>query len=313
MVARRTTARIALLVALPIALAACGGGGSGPLPGNPGSVTDQGSSRGGVAVTDGSIDHGDPAATGVAVAGGPAPGSGDVLARYGGPTVVEPAAAHEPAEIHIPKLDVHSQLLRLGLNPDRSLEVPGNFNLAGWYVNSPPPGAPGPAVIAGHVDSRRGPAIFYDLGDLSAGDQIHVIRGDGTKVEFEVDRLEHYPKDSFPTDEVYGDTSQPQLRLITCSGRFDRGQRHYEDNLVVYASLVGTPPPGPAPSASPAESPPGSDPESPSESPGGQTQEPTPAPGSSEPPGSDPEEPEELEEDFDPWAEPTQEPTPEDA
>ncbi len=47
-----------------------------------------------------------------------------------------------------------------------------------------------------------------------------------------------YPKDAFPTAKVYGPTADPQLRLITCGGDFDRGTGHYVDNVVAFGHLV---------------------------------------------------------------------------
>ena len=59
---------------------------------------------------------------------------------------------------------------------------------------------------------------------------------------FAVDRVEQYRKDDFPTIEVYGNTDDAQLRLITCGGDFDSGARSYEDNVIVFATLTGTRP-----------------------------------------------------------------------
>jgi sortase (surface protein transpeptidase) len=94
-------------------------------------------------------------------------------------------------------------------------------------------------VVVGHVDSREGPAVFFRLRDLDRGDRIAVDRADGTTVEFTVGRTERYRKNSFPTAEVYGDTPNAQLRLITCGGAFDRRSGHYLDNVVVYADRLG--------------------------------------------------------------------------
>ena len=46
---------------------------------------------------------------------------------------------------------------------------------------------------------------------------------------------EQHPKADFPTARVYGRTPGPTLRLITCSGTFDRATGHYLDNTVVFA------------------------------------------------------------------------------
>jgi hypothetical protein len=88
------------------------------------------------------------------------------------------------------------------------------------------------------VDSISGPSVFFRLGALRPGDRVAVERADGITVVFRVDRVARYPKSRFPTGLVYGNTSDPQLRLITCGGRFDPSRRSYVDNIVVYASQV---------------------------------------------------------------------------
>jgi hypothetical protein len=94
-------------------------------------------------------------------------------------------------------------------------------------------------VIAGHIDSRRGPAVFFRLRELRPGQEITVARGDGSSVRFAVDGVARYPKQTFPTEAVFGPSPDPLLRLITCGGSFDRSQRSYRDNVVVTARLVG--------------------------------------------------------------------------
>jgi hypothetical protein len=140
-----------------------------------------------------------------------------------------------PARLEIPAIGVRAPVIPLGLNPDRSLEVPRRFDQTGWWTGGPRPGEPGPAVIAGHVDSTDGPAVFYRLGDLRRGAVIAVVRRDGSRARFTVQRSERYPKAHFPTARVYAPTRGPTLRLITCGGAFDHSTGHYVDNTVVYA------------------------------------------------------------------------------
>jgi sortase (surface protein transpeptidase) len=147
-----------------------------------------------------------------------------------------PQRAARPVRIEIPAIGVRAPVIPLGLNSDRSLEVPTDFSEAGWWTGGPRPGEPGPAVVAGHVDSTTGPAVFYRLGDLHSGDAIVVVRRDGSRARFTVQRSERYPKSDFPTAKVYGPTSGPTLRLITCGGDFDSSTGHYVDNTVVYAA-----------------------------------------------------------------------------
>ena len=143
-----------------------------------------------------------------------------------------------PVSVRVPSIGLDTGLLRVGLNPDRSLEVPSSFSVAGWYEQGTAPGAVGPAVVVGHYDSVDGPGVFYLLDRLVAGQRVHVRRADGSRVEFVVDRVERVGKDDFPTSAVYGPVDRPELRLITCGGVFDRGSRHYRDNTIVFAHAV---------------------------------------------------------------------------
>ncbi len=145
--------------------------------------------------------------------------------------------APRPVRVRIAAIGMNAPLIPLGLDANRALEVPERFDVAGWWSGGYRPGEPGPAVIAGHVDSKTGPAVFYRLRDLEKGDAVMVDRRDGSVARYIVTRIGHYPKRAFPTKEVYGATSRPTLRLITCSGDFDRSSGHYVDNTVVYAEI----------------------------------------------------------------------------
>jgi hypothetical protein len=141
----------------------------------------------------------------------------------------------EPTTLTVPSIGVRTSLARLGVDAAGSLVPPEDFSQAGWFAQGPAPGAVGPAVLAGHVDSWAGPAVFFRLADLTAGDEVLVGRSDGTTARFTVTRVARYPKSAFSTAEVYGPTPDAQLRLITCGGRFDRSLRSYTDNVVVFA------------------------------------------------------------------------------
>ena len=140
-----------------------------------------------------------------------------------------------PVHLDIPAIGVSANLVPLGLAPDGSMEVPKQWQDAGWYSRGPRPGEDGPAVIAGHVDSESGPAVFYRLRDLRAGDDVRVTRADRSVVHFVIKRLQQFPKRSFPTATVFAPTPGPALRLITCTGVFDQSRRSYLDNLVAFA------------------------------------------------------------------------------
>lgn len=169
-------------------------------------------------------------------AGSPTPVSGPIL------------HASVPIRLAIPTLGVSSPLVRLGLNPDGTVQVPDlndPDSKAGWYENSPTPGSLGPSIILGHVDSAAyGPGVFYRLGDLRPGDEVDVTRADGTVAVFRVHAVRSYSKDQFPTLRVYGNIDNAGLRLITCGGQFDYDKRSYESNIVAFAGLVASRPAG---------------------------------------------------------------------
>jgi sortase (surface protein transpeptidase) len=147
--------------------------------------------------------------------------------------------AARPTWLSIPSLGIRTKLIRLGVNPDGTLQVPKRTTVAGWFTGSPRPGTVGSAVIAGHVDSRTGPGIFFWLRTLHRGDRIYVGRADGTMAVFTVIRVKRFAKDEFPTAAVYGPVPDAELRLITCGGVFDRSLGSYLSNVVVFARLAG--------------------------------------------------------------------------
>ncbi len=144
-----------------------------------------------------------------------------------------------PLQLSIPAINVSTQLVRLGVNPDGTLQVPTDFSVAGWYALGPSPGERGAAVIVGHVDSKQGPAVFYRLGGLAPGGLVHIALADRAEVVFRVYAVREYAKTAFPTSLVYGPTPAPELRLVTCGGPFDARTGHYLDNVVVFARYVG--------------------------------------------------------------------------
>ena len=169
------------------------------------------------------------AASAAASTGGP---SGDLHAK------TLPRSA--PVRLTIPSIGVDTgPLVGLGVDSHGALEVPRRYEQAGWYTPGPAPGQYGPAVIAGHVDSTTGPAVFYRLGALHKDAIVTVRRADGSTARFTVDRVVTYRKRAFPTSSVYGDTThRAELRLITCGGPFDARTGHYDDNVVAYAHLL---------------------------------------------------------------------------
>ncbi len=158
------------------------------------------------------------------------------------PPPVQSEAADQvanPVRVRIPAIGVDAPVNPLHVDKNGVLPPPDGNHITGWWQQGPEPGEKGPAVIAGHFDSFRGPAVFFRLTELHAGDEIFIDRADGSTAMFATQRVERHGKDAFPTEAVYRDTPDSQLRLITCGGDFDDTDRRYLDNIIVYALRAG--------------------------------------------------------------------------
>jgi hypothetical protein len=156
--------------------------------------------------------------------------------------VVPVVAFSAPVALRIPAIGVSVSVSELGLNPDGTVQVPTDFQEPGWYRLGPSPGQVGSAVILGHVDSYQGPAVFFRLRSLHAGDGVEVSLADGVVAHFVVSTVAMYPKVQFPAQQVYGSHGYSALQLVTCGGTFDTHTRSYLSNVVAYTTLVATTP-----------------------------------------------------------------------
>lgn len=146
-------------------------------------------------------------------------------------------------------------LVPLGLDKNKTVLVPdlNHVDQASWYCHDYQaddgvpscsgggviPGNVGPAAIYGHIDGhRRKDGIFRHLPELHEGDLVKIHRADQTVLTFKVYRVQQVHKRDFDSKQVYGDVQRPELRLITCTGKFVGGQIGYEDQGIVYAALI---------------------------------------------------------------------------
>jgi len=154
------------------------------------------------------------------------------------PDSADPLTVARPVQLIIPAIGVLTPLIKLGRTAAGALQVPATTSVAGWYTSSPRPGELGAAVIAGHVDSRQGPGVFFRLRRLRPGDLILVRRADRSLAAFEVTAVSQYLKRQFPTAAVYGPAPVAELRVVTCGGTFDQATGHYLSNVIVFAVAV---------------------------------------------------------------------------
>ncbi|MFG2721965.1 class F sortase [Streptomyces sp. NPDC048416] len=152
------------------------------------------------------------------------------------PQALPPSPA---VSLTVPHLGITAPVVPLGLDTQHHLATPpvNNPKMVGWYRDGPSPGETGTAVAVGHRDTKTGAAVFADLRALRPGRLIEARRADGKVAVYTVDRVKTYDKAHFPDQEVYGPAKRPELRLITCGGRFSH-KSGYESNLVVFAHLT---------------------------------------------------------------------------
>ncbi|MBF4460025.1 sortase [Pseudoclavibacter sp. VKM Ac-2867] len=143
-----------------------------------------------------------------------------------------------PTAVSIPAIGVEDTLIDLGIAADGKMEVPVDFDEIGWFTGGGKPGGRGPTVIAAHVDGLAGPAAFFRLDELAAGDVVSVSDVEGGVTSYQVTEVVTVEKAEFPTARVFGAVPGDELRLITCGGYFDRDVGHYDKNVVVFATAV---------------------------------------------------------------------------
>jgi hypothetical protein len=147
-----------------------------------------------------------------------------------------------PSGLTVTGIGVRSEVIPIGLDANRALQVPRRADIVGWWSGGSIPGEIGPTVLVGHYDSRVSSGVFARLKELTIGDLIVVSQSDGAQYTYYVTDVQHLSKTAFPTERVYGRTPGSTLRLVTCGGRFDRRTGHYVDNTIVYAELWSSTP-----------------------------------------------------------------------
>jgi LPXTG-site transpeptidase (sortase) family protein len=143
-----------------------------------------------------------------------------------------------PTRLRVPSLGIDANIEDVGVRSNGEMDVPGNVWNAGWLNTSVRPGEVGNAVMAGHLNSLRGGAVFLQLDKLNVGDKIYVSDKWGWELTFEVAEKAAYEPANAPLDRIFGNSSDRMLNLITCTGDFIPNELTYNKRLVVYTKLV---------------------------------------------------------------------------
>ncbi len=146
-------------------------------------------------------------------------------------------AESAPTKVRIPSLGVDAATVTLGLDGNE-METPADPDLVGWFTGAHTPGAPGRAVLAGHLTWNGRNTVFARLPDVAVGAVVEVDREDGTTAKFEITEVSTFEKDQFPTADVYASTEEPSLVLITCGGEYSSSEHYYDSNVIAFATAL---------------------------------------------------------------------------
>ncbi len=159
------------------------------------------------------------------------------------PIVIEaaPGRPAKPVSVSVPSIGVDgAEVVEVGLDANRAVEIPDDVQQVGWYNRGPRPGEDGNAFMTSHVDSRsQGRGVLFDLRRSEPGDLIEVTHEDGSVTEWEVVFRERIVKGSYPMDRVFRFDGPPGLVIDTCGGPFDPNTGSYENIDIVYAVPLG--------------------------------------------------------------------------
>jgi LPXTG-site transpeptidase (sortase) family protein len=142
-----------------------------------------------------------------------------------------------PVRLLIAAINIDATIEARGLDSNRNLATPKDFRDVAWYSLGPKPGAPGNAVMNGHVNWWTGDAVFTHLARLKIGDEVRVVRADGDVVVFRVTGKRTVDANA-RIASLFAPSSQATLTLITCSGVWNPLTQSDTQRLLVSAAIV---------------------------------------------------------------------------
>lgn len=156
----------------------------------------------------------------------------------------EATGAADPVRVAVPDAGIApAGVVPTHLGPGDAPVVPRDPARVGWYRHPARTGEHAPLVLLAHVNYGGRAGAFADLDRVTVGDEVVVTDADGSQHRYRVTALHWQHKVRFAeiAAAVYAPAPGPEIRLITCGGRFDRASGRYDSNLVVFAALVDAP------------------------------------------------------------------------
>ncbi|WP_435202449.1 class F sortase [Janibacter sp. GS2] len=236
---RRSRAVVLAAVALPLVLAACGGGVADSTSGSTSSTSS-------TSTTTGSSTSTAAARSGSPTSHAPDPDIAVTPAADRAQSAAERAAGRKAADgtqsahrLRIPAVGLSTSIGPQGLRDGKVDPAAGEVI---WFTgyDRVRPGATGTTVIAGHVVNPRGPDEFAALEQLETGDGVVLDYPGGERLRFEITGTDIVDKEDLTTDaDVWGHNSERRrVVLITCDDELGfREDGHRAANFVAVAEL----------------------------------------------------------------------------
>ena len=152
-----------------------------------------------------------------------------------------PSNPEDPRYLRIPDINVFSRIKNLGVTPGGAVDTPKNIYDTGWYDGGARPGNPvGSSLILGHVSGWTGPGVFKNINKLAIGARFEIEKGTGEKVNYEVTRTEQIVAIEVDMSKILATevAGEHDIKLMTCSGRYNKDTKSFDDRFVVYGKQV---------------------------------------------------------------------------
>jgi hypothetical protein len=145
-----------------------------------------------------------------------------------------------PVAIRIPTAVVDTTIEPLQIT-DGAPQTPGSTWAVGWYEQLGTLADSENTVFYGLPDYYRvGPAVFWFLPNLVAGDSIEVTGNDGLIYPYIVDSATTYDRATAPLGEIFGQTGEEMLTIFTAAPPYD-SEGNYVSLVVVRGVPSGEP------------------------------------------------------------------------
>lgn len=143
--------------------------------------------------------------------------------------------------LNISGKNIKLEVEEIGLDENDQLEVPQSWDNVGWYRKSAKPGENGNVIIDGHYDNNNGlPAAFWPLKNIRVNDTVILKDKLNRSFTYEVIDTFYVDIDDPERLQVFKESDNPTLTLITCGGIWDYTSGTYNKRLVVKANLLAS-------------------------------------------------------------------------